>query len=175
MTRVTGSLMWSNLNLLFWLSLFPFTTTWMSKSHFAADPVATYVVVLVCAALAYFTVPWVIVANQRPDTVLRDALGSDWKGRVSIVTYAIAIPLALWLRWGSLTLFGVVAGLWHPRPTPRGLPRPTLRRGVTATESREGHRLHCNGWSPRCPNSSGAPYSPWRSPRHWPRPRPSDR
>ncbi len=110
--RVTGSLMWSNLNLLFWLSLFPFTTAWMSESHFAPDPVATYGVVLVCAALAYFSVQGVIVANQRPDTGLRDALGSDWKGRVSIVGYTIAIPLALWFRWGSLTLFGAIAVLW---------------------------------------------------------------
>ncbi len=73
---------------------------------------ATYGVVLVCAALSYFTVRWVIVANQRPDTGLRDALGSDWKGRVSIVSYTLSIPLALWFRWGSLTLFGAVAVLW---------------------------------------------------------------
>ena len=104
--------MWSNLNLLFWLSLFPFTTAWISESHFAPDPVATYGVVLVCAAFSYFTVRWVIVANQRPDTGLRDALGSDWKGRVSIVSYTLSIPLALWFRWGSLTLFGAVAVLW---------------------------------------------------------------
>ena len=111
-TRVTASLMWSNLNLLFWLSLFPFTTAWMSTSHFAPDTVATYGVVLVLAAIAYFTLQSVIVASQRPDTGLRVALGSDWKGRVSIVAYTASIPLALWWRWGSLLLFGIIAVLW---------------------------------------------------------------
>lgn len=93
--RVTGSLMWSNLNLLFWLSHFPVTTAWMSEGHFAADPVATCSVVLVWAAIDYVIVPWVIVANELPDTGLRDALRSHWKCRVSVVTYAIAIPLVL--------------------------------------------------------------------------------
>lgn len=110
-TRVTGSLMWSNLNLLFWLSLFPFTTAWMSERHFAPDTVATYGVVLLLAALAYFTLQWTIVRSQ-PDTGLRDALGSDWKGRVSAVAYAASIPLALWWRWGSLLVFGAIAVLW---------------------------------------------------------------
>lgn len=111
-SRVTGSLMWSNLNLLFWLSLFPFTTAWMSENKFAPDTVATYGVVLVLAAMAYFLLQSVIVKAQRPGTGLRHALGSDWKGRISVASYSASIPLALWWRWGSVLLFAAVAVLW---------------------------------------------------------------
>ncbi len=111
-TRVSAGLLWSNLNLLFWLSLLPFVTAWMSENGFAPATVATYGVVLVLAALAYTIVQSVIVADQRPDTGLRDAIGRDWKGKVSLLGYLASIPLALWWRWGSVALFAAVAVLW---------------------------------------------------------------
>ena len=97
-------MLWANLHLLFWLSLFPFATAWMGENHFATTPTAFYGVVLLCAAIAYFVLQTVIVARQGPDSALARALGRDWKGKVSPLLYFAAIGLAssvVGSRWGS--------------------------------------------------------------------------
>ena len=110
--RVTGPMLWANLNLLFWLSLFPFATGWMGENHFAAAPSAVYGVVLLMAAVAYWILQQLIIASQGPDSLLKKAVGSDWKGKVSPLIYLIAIPTAFWSQWISQVLYVLVAVVW---------------------------------------------------------------
>jgi uncharacterized membrane protein len=110
--RVTGPVLWANLHLLFWLSLFPFATGWMGENHFAAAPSAVYGAVLLMAALAYWTLQQVIIASQGRDSLLQKAVGSDWKGKSSLLIYAIAIPTAFWSQWTSQALYVLVALVW---------------------------------------------------------------
>jgi uncharacterized membrane protein len=110
--RINGRVLWANLHLLFWLSLFPFSTGWMGENHLAALPTAAYGVVMLMAAIAYFILQTVIVREQGPQSALRDALGRDLKGKVSPVIYAAAIPLAYVSAWVSISLYVVVALLW---------------------------------------------------------------
>jgi uncharacterized membrane protein len=109
---VTGPILWANLHLLFWLSMFPFATGWMGENHFAATPSALYGAVLLMAAIAYWLLQQLIIASQGPESLLKKAVGGDWKGKVSPVTYAIAIPLAFWSQWVSLALYVLVALVW---------------------------------------------------------------
>ena len=111
-SRVSGSMLWANLHLLFWLSLIPFTTGWMGENHFAATPTALYGVVLLLAAIAYWILERLIIVSQGPDSVLKNAVGRDWKAQISPVLYAVAIPMAFVSRWVSLGLYVVVALLW---------------------------------------------------------------
>jgi uncharacterized membrane protein len=110
--QVTGPMLWANLHLLFWLSLIPFATGWMGENHFTAAPLALYGVVLLMAALAYWILQQLIIASQGPDSILKKAIGSDWKGKLSLVLYTAAIPLAFWGPWISLGLYVVGALLW---------------------------------------------------------------
>lgn len=110
--RVTGPMLWANLHLLFWLSLIPFATGWMGENHFAAAPCALYGVVLLMAAIAYFILQQLIIASQGEDSLLRKAVASDWKGKLSPVAYAAAIPLAFWHEEVSLALYVLVAIAW---------------------------------------------------------------
>jgi uncharacterized membrane protein len=112
MQRVTGPILWANLNLLFWLSLVPFTTGWLGENHFANLPTALYGVVLLAAAISYFILQQLIIASQGQDSLLKKALGSDWKGRASPVLYIIAVAVAHWQRWISLGLYALVALIW---------------------------------------------------------------
>ncbi|UWZ84380.1 TMEM175 family protein [Occallatibacter riparius] len=89
-TVVTGATLWANLHLLFWLSLFPFTTGWMGENHFAALPTALYTLVLFMAAVAYYMLQLVIIRAQGQDSILKRAIGRDWKGKVSLVLYIVA-------------------------------------------------------------------------------------
>jgi TMEM175 potassium channel family protein len=109
---VTGPMLWANLHLLFWLSLIPFTTGWMGENHFAAAPCALYGVVLLMAAIAYWILQHLIIASQGPDSLLKRAVGGDWKGKLSPFLYAVAIALAFRWRWASLGLYTLVALLW---------------------------------------------------------------
>jgi uncharacterized membrane protein len=111
-SAVTGSMLWANLHLLFWLSLIPFTTGWMGENHFAAAPVALYGLVLLFAAIAFLILQQLIIRSQGHDSVLKKAIGSDWKGKLSLVVYAIAIPMAFVSRWLSLGLYLFIALLW---------------------------------------------------------------
>ena len=111
-TRVSGGILWANLHLLFWLSLFPFATGWMGENHLAALPTAAYGVVLLLAAIAYKILQQTIIASQGRDSLLRKAVGGDWKGNLSPVLYLAAIPLAFVNAWISTGLFVLVALLW---------------------------------------------------------------
>ena len=97
--HVNGGALWANLHLLFWLSLIPFVTGWMGENHFAAWPVAAYGVVLLFAAVAYFILARILVANHGRDSAIAKALGKDFKGKVSVVFYAAAIPLSFVSSW----------------------------------------------------------------------------
>ena len=110
--RINGKVLWANLFLLFWLSLFPFFTGWMGENHFATVPTAAYGGILLLAALAYFVLKTAIVAAQGPDSALSAALGRDAKGKVSPIIYAVAIPLAFVNRWIAIGLYVVVALIW---------------------------------------------------------------
>jgi len=109
---VTGSVLWANLHLLFWLSLIPFATGWMGENHFAAAPSALYGVVLLMAAIAYFVLQQAIIASQGRDSLLQKAVGSDWKGKLSPVLYLIAILMAFQVPWLAQGLYVLVALVW---------------------------------------------------------------
>ena len=110
--RVTGPVLWANLHLLFWLSLFPFVTGWVGENHFGAVPCALYGFVFLMAAIAYWILQQLLIAAQGPDSLLKRAVGGDWKGKLSPVLYAVAIPLAFRWPWASLSLYVVVALIW---------------------------------------------------------------
>lgn len=110
--RVTGGILWANLHLLFWLSLFPFTTGWMGENLFAPTPTATYGFVLLMAAIAYYVLQQTIVADQGPQGTLATALGSDLKGKISPIIYLLAIPIAFVKPWIAIALYSTVALIW---------------------------------------------------------------
>ena len=110
--KVSGGVLWANLHLLFWLSLFPFATGWMGENHFAAWPTALYGVVLLMAACAYWILQQAIIAAEGPASLLKTALGNDWKGRLSPLLYICAIVSTLWLPWVAQLIYVVVALLW---------------------------------------------------------------
>ncbi len=110
--RVTGPMLWANLHLLFWLSLFPFSTAWMGENHFAAVPTALYGAVLLMAAAAYWILQQVIIASQGTASLLKRAVGSDWKGKLSPLLYLIGIAAAFWSPRVSQALYLFVAALW---------------------------------------------------------------
>src|SRR6478735_5719923 len=108
--RVNGAVLWANLHLLFWLSLFPFFTGWMGENHFAEVPTAAYGVVLFLAGVAYYVLKTTIIRAQGDhETELAEAMGRDLKGKISPVIYAVAIPLAFVNRWIALALYVAVA------------------------------------------------------------------
>jgi len=109
---VTGSVLWANLHLLFWLSLVPFTTGWMGENHFATFPTATYGLVLLMAAFAYWILQQRIIASQGEDSILRRAVGIDWKGKLSPVLYVAALVLAFVSPWLAVAIYVLVALLW---------------------------------------------------------------
>ena len=111
-SKVTGPILWANLHLLFWLSLIPFTTGWMGENHFAAAAAALYGAVLLLAAIAYWILQQLIISSQGSESVLKRAVGRDWKGKLSPVLYAIAIPMAFVSRWVSLGIYVLVALVW---------------------------------------------------------------
>jgi uncharacterized membrane protein len=110
--RVTGGVLWANIDLLFWLSLIPFTTGWMGETEFAATPTAVYGVVLLLAAVAYYVLVRAIIRSQGKDSLLARAIGNDFKGKLSIVLYAGAIPLALVVPVAALAVYWLVAAIW---------------------------------------------------------------
>jgi uncharacterized membrane protein len=112
MTRVTGSILWANLHLLFWLSLFPFATGWMGQNHFATPPSAFYGFVLLMAGVAYFILQQAIIVAQGPTSVLGKAIGKDWKGKVSPVLYVAGIVSSHFSSWVAQAIYVFVALLW---------------------------------------------------------------
>src|SRR6476646_7079103 len=104
-TAVTGAMLWANLHLLFWLSLFPFTTGWMGENHFTAVPTALYGVVLLLAAIAYLVLQQTIIRAQGQDSILREAIGRDWKGKLSTMLYIVAIVATLLSSWIAQVIY----------------------------------------------------------------------
>ena len=98
-SRVTGSMLWANLHLLFWLSLLPFVTGWMGENHFASAPSAVYGVVLFMAGTAYTILQQTIISREGSDSILKTAVGKDWKGKLSVALYVLAIITTLWNAW----------------------------------------------------------------------------
>jgi uncharacterized membrane protein len=111
-TRISGAVMWTNLHLLFWLSLVPFVTDWVGTSYRRSAPAATYSIVALAAALAYSLLVAAIVRTDGRDSKVAQALGRDLKGRVSIIAYAASIGLAFVSPWLSYTLLVAVALMW---------------------------------------------------------------
>jgi len=109
---VNGRILWANLHLLFWLSLVPVATGWMGEEALAPLPTAVYGVVLVLCAIAWIILQSAIVAHQGPDSPLASALGGDVKGKLSLASYAAAIPLAFVNQWISVVLYMLVALMW---------------------------------------------------------------
>jgi uncharacterized membrane protein len=110
--HVNGGILWANLHLLFWLSLVPFVTGWMGENHFASLPTAVYGIVLLFAAIAYTVLQAVIVRHQGPTSRLRLAVGNDTKGKLSMLLYLIAIPMAFVNQWISDAIYVTVALIW---------------------------------------------------------------
>jgi uncharacterized membrane protein len=111
--RINGSIMWANLHLLFWLSLFPFVTGWMGENHFTSLPSALYGAVLLMAAIAYYILQTLIVAEQGGGhSRLAVAIGRDWKGKLSPLLYALGIAVSFIQPWVAGSIYVLVALLW---------------------------------------------------------------
>jgi uncharacterized membrane protein len=111
-SRVTGRTLWANLHLLFWLSLIPFVTRWMGENHFAPYPVALYGLILLLSGLAYYILAHNLIAAHGRESTLAQALGKDFKAKVSLALYAVAIVLALKLPLASCAVYAAVALIW---------------------------------------------------------------
>ncbi len=110
--HVDGRVLWANLHLLFWLSLIPFVTGWMGENHFASLPVALYGVVLFSAGSAYYVLTRALVARHGSDSSIANALGNDFKGKASVMAYAVAIALAFFQPWMAGAIYVLVAVWW---------------------------------------------------------------
>ena len=110
--QVSGGILWANLHLLFWLSLFPFTTAWMGENHLAAVPTAIYGCVLLMAAIAYYVLQRAVIAKQGRESLLALTIGNDWKGKLSPALYLAAILLSFVSSWIASALYVFVALLW---------------------------------------------------------------
>jgi uncharacterized membrane protein len=110
--RVNGGVLWANLHLLFWLSLVPFVTGWMGENHVARLPVALYGVVLLGASVAFRILVLALLAQHEGGSALARAVGRDWKGKTSVLFYAIAIPLAAVSPWPAVAIYVALALVW---------------------------------------------------------------
>ena len=110
--QVNGRVLWANLHLLFWLSLVPFATAWMGENHFASQPAALYGLILLLAGMAYLILARSLINLHGKDSMIATALGADYKGKISALIYAVAIPLAFFRSWLACALYVVVAVMW---------------------------------------------------------------
>jgi uncharacterized membrane protein len=130
-SRVSGAVLWGNLHLLFWLSLVPLSTAWMSERHFPSVPTAVYGIVLLAAGLAYLILQATLLHAEGEQSRLRVAVGSDLKGRVSALLYCLGIGLAFVNRWIGLSVYVAVALIWL-------VPDRRVERHLTAAPSERG-------------------------------------
>lgn len=112
MTRVNGKILWANMHLLFWLSLVPFSTAWMGENHFAKNTMMVYGFTLLMAGVAYWILQNLIIASQGKDSLLRKAVGKDWKGKSSPILYMIGIAFSFYNEWLSGAVYVFVALMW---------------------------------------------------------------
>ncbi|MBC3936126.1 TMEM175 family protein [Undibacterium rugosum] len=124
--KVTGGILWANLHLLFSLSLIPFATGWMGENHFATIPVALYGVVLLWSAFAYYILQTLIIRSQGEHSLLKQAVGSDWKGKMSPVLYLVGIIFAFWVPQISMLSYVLVALMWL-------VPDSRIERAISGT------------------------------------------
>jgi len=110
--RVNGAVLWANMFLLFWMSLVPFAIRWMDETHFASAPTALYGLVLALTAIGYVLLERCIIACNGPQSRLARAVGEDTKGKISLLMYVAAMPLAFVRPWIAIVLYVVVAGMW---------------------------------------------------------------
>ena len=110
--RVNGAVLWANLHLMFWLSLYPFTTRWMDQTDVSRVPVLVYGINLLAAAIAYVVLQQTIIGLEGPDSRLKKAVGPDWKGKLSPLIYLSGILATLVTPWLGVALFAVVAAIW---------------------------------------------------------------
>lgn len=110
--QINGKILWANVHLLFWLSLFPFVTGWMGENHFSTWPVALYGMVSFMAGLAYYFLSRSLVTIHGKDSILGIAIGKDWKGKISLVIYAAGIGLSFINSWLGVTMYVLVAAMW---------------------------------------------------------------
>jgi uncharacterized membrane protein len=122
--NVGGNVLWANLHLLFWLSLMPFATAWMGENHFAPLPTALYGVDLLMSGVAYAILRAAIIAVNGPQSLLAVATGNDFKGKISVVVYLVAVPLAFVSPWIAGVLYVVVAMIWL-------VPDPRIEKAIT--------------------------------------------
>ena len=125
--RVNGLVLWANMDLLFWLSLIPFTTAWMGEHNFAPTPAAAYGIVLLACAIAYYLLQSAIIYDQRDDPVLARAVGDDWKGKLSPLIYIAGIGLCFVERWLGVAMYVLAALIWL-------IPDRRVARALQATE-----------------------------------------
>jgi uncharacterized membrane protein len=135
--HVTGGILWANLHLLFWLSLFPFSTAWLGDNHFEPTPTAAYGVILLCAAIAYTILQHWIIKNQGSHSILATAVGRDKKGKLSMVLYCAAILFSFVHPWISNGIYVLVAAIWF-------IPDRRIER----TLARRGHDNHAQNKEP---------------------------
>ncbi len=110
--HVSGRILWANLHLLFWLSLIPFTTGWLGENHFGQVPAFLYGINLLACALAFELLQFFIIKDHGPDSTLKRAIGTDWKGKVSPALYVAGILLSFVNQWVSIALYVAVAIIW---------------------------------------------------------------
>lgn len=111
-TKVSAGVLWANLHLLFWLSLFPFVTGWMGENHFAQLPTALYGFVLLMAALSYWLLQKTLVASEGANSLMARAIGKDFKGTMSVVAYTMSVPLSFYNQWLAQAVFVMIALVW---------------------------------------------------------------
>ena len=128
--KINGSILWGNLNLLFWLSLIPFVTAWMGQNHFTRWPVILYGAVLIMNGISYSFLCYLLIRAAGPGSPLAIALGRDWKGKLSVIIYAVAILLAFVNPWLGFGLYIVVAIIWF-------IPDSRLEKVVIASSDEE--------------------------------------
>jgi len=133
-SRVTGAMLWANLYLLFWLSLFPFATGWMGENHFARVPTAMYGVVLLMAAIAYWILQQTIIACEGPKSLLGKAVGGDWKGKLSPILYSTAILSTMVRPWIAQAIYVLVALIWF---IPDRRIEHVMRQNATASPEKQ--------------------------------------
>ncbi|MEB8345962.1 TMEM175 family protein [Flavobacteriaceae bacterium KMM 6898] len=110
--RINGKILWSNLHLLFWLSLIPFATTWIGENYMEAVPVALYGFILLMSAIAFFILQRAIIKGHEENFVLRKAVGRDLKGKISLALYAFGVLISFLNTWAALSIYIIVAIMW---------------------------------------------------------------
>lgn len=110
--RVNGKVLWANLNLLFWLSLIPFATSWVGENHLESGPIAFYGVILLMASIAYFILQTIIIKHHKDDFILRKAIGKDFKGKLSTALYIVGLAMSFINSWVTIACYLIVAIIW---------------------------------------------------------------